>query len=431
MLRKISTFFIMFIVFTMIGKAQWTYEGAWPDTNFKGGTHGIEVTPDGKVWTASYYKTGWTTPGGDLIQVSPILVFSSDGSSVDTIYTVTTGSDIDTLGYNPASGTSGTRSMAKDSDGNIYFTHSGPNKIVKINYQNYEGMARHLITEVGSSPIAGGVSSDGTVFVGPVVGGGSSAIVMYNGTDLSFGDNAVLAPPNIARYFEVSEDGLAIYWTMFTGEQGIRIYSRQDIFSAFEFSDSLLVGMSIETAAWDPVTGYLWVSNDSRGLDSTYTHLTWYGLDVTTNTLVDSFTLPSPDPVPVDEFPRGLAFSPDGSAAYVGLFGSKYDRLYKFSRPVDVKPDPNVVVSDYTLAQNYPNPFNPTTDIKFTVAKEGFVTLKVYDILGKEVAVLVNEHMQSGGYTADFNASELASGTYIYTLSVNGVSISKKMMLLK
>jgi DNA-binding beta-propeller fold protein YncE len=191
--------------------------------------------------------------------------------------------------------------------------------------------------------------------------------------------------------------------------------------------------MSIETAEWDPITGYLWVSNDSRALDSSYAHLRWYGIDVTTNTLVDSFTLPSPDPAnPVDELPRGLAFSEDGTAVYVGLFGTKYDRLYKFSRPGgDVRPDPNVVVSDYTLAQNYPNPFNPTTDIKFTVAKEGFVTLKVYDILGKEVALLVNEHMTAGGYTADFNASELASGTYIYTLSVNGVSISKKMMLLK
>jgi DNA-binding beta-propeller fold protein YncE len=191
--------------------------------------------------------------------------------------------------------------------------------------------------------------------------------------------------------------------------------------------------MSIETAAWDPVTGYLWVSNDRRNADTlSYTHMTWYGLNVTNNTIVDSFSLPlANNPADPDQLPRGLAFSPDGSAAYVGLFGVQYDRLYKFTRPVDVKPDPNVVVSDYTLAQNYPNPFNPTTDIKFTVAKEGFVTLKVYDILGKEVAVLVNEHMQSGGYTADFNASELASGTYIYTLSVNGVSISKKMMLLK
>jgi DNA-binding beta-propeller fold protein YncE len=421
MLRKISTFLIMFVLFTMIGKAQWTYEGAWPDTNYKGGTHGIVVDPDGKIWTSSYYDINGGA-GAGIPRI--LLVFSADGSTVDTLWTVTTGGVTDSL-------TGNTRGMGQDEDGNILITTATPSRIFKINYQTMEGMAKHDFTEIGSSPTAPAVSSDGTVFVGPVVGGGTSAIAMFSGLDLSFIGNAVLAPPNIARTMEVSNDGLSIYWTMFTGEQGIRIYSRPDEFSEFTFEDSVLLGMSIETAEWDPVTGYLWVSNDSRGLDSTYTHLTWYAYDPATNALVDSFTLPSPDPVPLDELPRGLAFSPDGSAAYVGLFGAKYDRLYKFSRPVDVKPDPNTVVSDYTLAQNYPNPFNPTTDIKFTVAKEGFVTLKVYDILGKEVAVLVNEHMQSGGYTADFNASELASGTYIYTLSVNGVSISKKMMLLK
>jgi hypothetical protein len=89
--------------------------------------------------------------------------------------------------------------------------------------------------------------------------------------------------------------------------------------------------MSIETAAWNPATGNLWVSNDSRGTAG-YSHLTWFAYDVATKALVDSFTLPSPDPVPADEFPRGLAFSPDGMTAYVGLFGTKYSRIYKFTK---------------------------------------------------------------------------------------------------
>lgn len=418
MLRKISTLFIMFVFFAIVGKAQsvWTYEGVWPDTNYKGGTHGIVVDPDGKVWTASYYGTNgyW-----------PILVFAADGSSVDTLWAITTGGVTDSLLGN-------TRGMGKDESGNIMLCTASPSRIYKINYQTMEGIATHDFTEIGSSPTAPSASSDGTVFVGPVVGGGTSAIAMFSGSDLSFIGNAVLAPPFIARTMEVSMDGLAVYWTIFTGDQGIRIYTRPDEFSEFTFEDSVLVGMSIETSDWDPLNpNVLWVSNDSRGTDSSYTHLTWYGLDVTTKTLVDSFTLPAPPLTPADEYPRGLAFSEDGGTAFVGLFGSQYDRLYKFTRPVGVRPDPNTVVEDYTLAQNYPNPFNPTTQIKFTVAQEGFVTLKVYDILGKEVANLVNEQMPSGAYTADFNASNLATGTYIYTLSVNGVSISKKMMLLK
>jgi len=415
MVRKISTIFIMVMLFTVISKAQWTYEGVWPDTNYKGGTHGIVVAPDGKVWTASYYGTNgyW-----------PVLVFSADGTTVDTLWAITTGGVTDSLLGN-------TRGMGQDEEGNILLTTAAPSRIYKIDYQTMEGIAMHVFTEIGSSPTAPGVSDDGTVFVGPVVGGGTTAIAMYD-VGLSYLGNAVVGPANIARTMEVSGDGLTIYWTMFTGTMGIDIYTRPSVFDAFTKTDSIFYGMSIETAEWNPVSGLLWVSNDSRGYDSTKTHLTWYGIDVTTNTIVDSFTLPSPDPLdPVDELPRGLAFSADGNTAYVGLFGTKYDRLYKFSKATDVKPDPNTVVEDYNLSQNYPNPFNPTTEIKFTVAKEGFVTLKVYDILGKEVANLVSEQMPSGAYSADFNASELSSGTYIYTLSVNGVSISKKMMLLK
>jgi DNA-binding beta-propeller fold protein YncE len=420
MVRKLSTFLFMFLLFTVIGKAQWNFQGAWPDTNYKGGTHGIAVDPDGKVWTASFFSTPWIT-GGDTINTRPLLVFNSDGSFVDTIFTVSDGTTADTL-------FSGCRGLSTDHEGNILYVHSGPNKIIKIDYQTFGRINSALIPEVGSSPTKPGVSDDGTIFIGPVVGGGTTAIAMYD-PDLNFLGNAVVGPPAISRTLEVSADGNTIYWTPFTASQ-MFIYERPDEFSDFALVDSALTGMSIETASRHPVTDNIWVSHDNRGTGP-YTHLTWYEYEPSTKALVDSFTLPSPLPTPVDEYPRGFDFSPDGTIAYVGLFGSGYNRINKFSTTTDVRPDPNTLVEDYNLLQNYPNPFNPTTEIKFAVAKEGLVTLKVYDILGKEVATLVNEHMPAGGYTADFNASELSSGTYIYTLSVNGVSISKKMMLLK
>jgi hypothetical protein len=85
----------------------------------------------------------------------------------------------------------------------------------------------------------------------------------------------------------------------------------------------------------------------------------------------------------------------------------------------------------FSLSQNYPNPFNPTTNIKFAVSKAGFVSLKVYDMLGKEVAVLVNNNMALGTYEYQFDASKLTSGIYFYTLKTNGFSETKKMMLIK
>ncbi len=85
----------------------------------------------------------------------------------------------------------------------------------------------------------------------------------------------------------------------------------------------------------------------------------------------------------------------------------------------------------YSLEQNYPNPFNPATEINFSIAKSGFVTLKVYDILGREIAVLINGNKTAGSYRIKFDASRLVSGIYIYRLSAGSVVISKKMIVLK
>lgn len=85
----------------------------------------------------------------------------------------------------------------------------------------------------------------------------------------------------------------------------------------------------------------------------------------------------------------------------------------------------------FSLSQNYPNPFNPTTKINFSIPKQGFVTLKVYDMLGKEVATLVNETKFAGNYSVDFNGSNLPSGTYFYRIETDDFSDVKKMILVK
>jgi hypothetical protein len=83
------------------------------------------------------------------------------------------------------------------------------------------------------------------------------------------------------------------------------------------------------------------------------------------------------------------------------------------------------------LSQNYPNPFNPSTLIRFTVPNAGHVTLKVYDISGKEVAKLIDKNMDKGSYDVNFNGAKLASGVYFYRYDVNGFSETHKMVLLR
>lgn len=90
-----------------------------------------------------------------------------------------------------------------------------------------------------------------------------------------------------------------------------------------------------------------------------------------------------------------------------------------------------ILPTEYTLYQNYPNPFNPTTTIKYDLPNTSEVTLIIYDILGRKVKALVNEKQQTGRYEVQFNASNLASGVYIYQLIADKYISSKKMILLK
>jgi hypothetical protein len=89
------------------------------------------------------------------------------------------------------------------------------------------------------------------------------------------------------------------------------------------------------------------------------------------------------------------------------------------------------LVTTYDLAQNYPNPFNPVTNISYQLAKGDHVTLKIYNLLGHEIATLVNEYKPPGRYDIKFDASNLASGVYVYGLRVNGFSSFRKLMVLK
>lgn len=90
-----------------------------------------------------------------------------------------------------------------------------------------------------------------------------------------------------------------------------------------------------------------------------------------------------------------------------------------------------LIPDKYYLNQNYPNPFNPVTKIKYGLPKQGFVSLKIFDLLGREIKTIVNEQMNAGEFIVDFNGSELSSGTYFFRLEAGNFVETKKMILLK
>jgi len=173
--------------------------------------------------------------------------------------------------------------------------------------------------------------------------------------------------------------------------------------------------------------------------DSASTSVTVYKNGVKDNTVIQSTPF---------NFTSGTGFSVGGYSSSAGLQGYLDEfRFYKRKldsaeiaatwnldlnpTPTSVTPISAKVPKDYALSQNYPNPFNPVTNIKFQIPSAKFVKLVVYDILGKEVEILVNETKSAGTYLVSFDASELSSGIYFYKLITNDFTDVKKMVLIK
>lgn len=112
---------------------------------------------------------------------------------------------------------------------------------------------------------------------------------------------------------------------------------------------------------------------------------------------------------------------------WTNIVSIAYGNVYKIGSDAVQKDIPK----DFSLSQNYPNPFNPTTTINYSIKESGLVCLKVYDVLGTEVASLVNETKEPGNYSVTFNAANLPSGMYVYILSTGNFVDTKKLILLK
>ncbi len=137
-----------------------------------------------------------------------------------------------------------------------------------------------------------------------------------------------------------------------------------------------------------------------------------------------------------DGFPIGsLIWDDTQNAAYAAAHGAEIGKIVSAyiaaGGLVDVKAEPSVVASTFSLSQNYPNPFNPTTQIQFSLPAQSTVELKVFNVLGQEVATLIHGSLAAGLHTVNFDARNLASGLYIYRLSAGNFTSVKKMMLLK
>ncbi|HMQ78183.1 MAG TPA: FG-GAP-like repeat-containing protein [Ignavibacteria bacterium] len=116
---------------------------------------------------------------------------------------------------------------------------------------------------------------------------------------------------------------------------------------------------------------------------------------------------------------------------YLNVAGNRFITAVENQGIIGINSEGGETPAEFKLLQNYPNPFNPTTNIKFMLPSAGMVNLRIFDILGNAVTVLVNEIKQAGTYTANFDASKYSSGIYFYTFEAGNYRQTKKMLLVK
>lgn len=464
-MRKALLVLIAFVL-PAAASAQWQFDSEFPpdeDRQFSS-AHGIAVDPDGKVWVQYFGPTDSVQVPAldDTFQpVRVIYVFNPDGTEADISpikFLDFPGGERDTLGGHVFVNDSGEKQwfsrpgvgLRADHNGNIIVSvDASPGTVeesgilYRVNFQTGEGMNKATFDARG--PTAAAVDDDGNVYITDVFPG--DPILVFD-ENFNFIGNAIDATVGFSRAFEVSADGNTIFWAGYTNNAVIA-YQRPDEFSPYDSLGVVIPGVASESMVRHPTTGNLWVSagspndppNNLEGFDTNWQVQTWYAFDPD-NLTVDSV------PTPLDSLtwqvgdgasehadgrPRGIDFAPDGDAAYVIQFSQTAPSVQKFVPGEDTAIDviDTEVPQTIVLDQNYPNPFNPTTRIRFSVKETAPVSLKVYDVLGREVAVLVDRTVAPGTFDVTLNARGLPSGNYVYVLEANGERLSKTMMLVK
>jgi len=436
---------LVVVVFGVAASQGYKNPAPFPDTTsfklpFSVVNVGVAVDWEGKVWIQAYQNSSADsidTGGGVYVALRPIYVFNPDGSQA-SFSPIKILSGVDELGgsvTDTMKGFSGYGAGINRGNGNMLFVWSS-GRIWEIDYKTGAGVRfTSNIPGIGANSPAGvATNTDGEIFLARVVGGPGQIL----NPNFSAGSQYTDLAPAIGRAIEVSPDGNDVFVPRFTASPPMvyRYHSASGSLGPYT-ADSLLFGWSIETIALNPKTGHLWVAADRRSdsaFHANYGANSFFAIDLANgNAVVDSFQMAA-DWDPATTLPRGMAFSPTGDTVYVGHFdNASVPAVYRliYDPNTSVQKLDGAVPEGFALDQNFPNPFNPSTQIRFTIGTPGMTTVRVYDMLGREVAELVNQELEAGAYTATFNASNLTSGTYLYEVVSGGVRLTKKMMLVK
>ena len=213
-------------------------------------------------------------------------------------------------------------------------------------------------------------------------------------------------PSNVINYVTLDKYG----YKWFATNNGLVKYANNS-WTVFNKSNSGLPSDTVNSIVEDK-NGNKWILT-AKGL-AKYDNLNWETYNQSNSGLYSSQTI--------------LCLTNDKEMnKWIGAYGDLIE--YSGDKPNDFI-DKEIMENDFYLFQNYPNPFNSSTKIHFWVKTSSHVTIKIYDILGREISTLVNQELPAGNYETEFTAGRISSGIYFCQLGIKGLSQTKKMVLL-
>lgn len=406
--------------------------------------HGVVVDANGNIWVQSNLVRDTIRTSPDTLVVNGLHVYDPSGSQIALYWNGTL------TGVGPDSFLFSGRGISKDNNGNILVACGN---LYRVNYQDGSFMNRfdqwpwagiQALTEAACD-------ANGFIYVTRVVPAQDPIVILD--TDFNLYNYAIDSTDVISRSLVVSPDGHEIYHgAIYPPAGAIHYHSDFGPDATYSTVDTLwgpdptreLWGQTLD---WGP-RGNVWIGS-YWDVNATPAYQGWYAIDPNENyTFQDSLGfnlgIAYPDSAPSGAAPEGGNYwSPrgvdfweenDGSwTAYTADFDAGV--VKKWTNPgltgIIVVDNGKALISEFELRQNYPNPFNPTTSIPFSLRRSANVKLVIYNVNGQVVKTLVNERLQAGSYKYDFDASDMASGSYFYRITVDGQTLTKRMMLLK
>lgn len=459
-MKNVIRLTFMLLIVPMVASAQFSFQGVFPADSSAINSHGVAIDAAGKIWSAPYFST---LDAENNVRFNPVQVYNADGTPASFSPIIGTTVADTLLRFGPITGVSLSSDGTKIYVGAHGFrttaaaTEAAPNPVVGgiwnssvaylhvIDATTGAGVEvvniTYMRTETAShAPNRPAVTDDGFVvlsFVFPA----SPIVVLDPSDNWSTVQTVTNDKKGFSRSLEVSGDGTMIFNPntepfVEGGAPGhIEVLKADDIFSEFTAATPLATASDPGAIARLPGTNIVFASGAGTGnaplAEGNALPNRYFGYSLNSGQVVSTFDWNYGESVAY-KIPRALAFSPDGLTAVAGSFSNSVGALQRFTAAELVSVErTNEQVSGFALEQNYPNPFNPTTRISYTLADAGFATVRVYDMLGRVVATLVNQDMPAGTHSINFDASALSSGIYMYELSSGNVRLTNKMTLVK